>query len=305
MQLLTSWWILIFRWRMLLLLLVLLIALLPQCISVRMSDRKIADYFASRPVKPTFGTINVYDRSIHYACIGSTHSGADTLPPVLFIHGSPGAWDAFIGFFADSSLYNRAQLIAVDRPGFGKSGLGEPERSLSAQATYIAPLLRLSHSSRKPILVGHSMGGPVAARLAMDYPEQVGGLILVAPSIDPDLEKKEWYRPIGNVFPFRQWLPTELDVSNQEIMALKGELQHMMPLWATIRVPVVVIQGEDDSLVPPGNAAFAKRMLTNAPVTIQMIPNMNHFIPWRRPDLIHDAILHQLTINQSINNQKP
>jgi pimeloyl-ACP methyl ester carboxylesterase len=292
----TLWWAYIFRWRQLLLILVLLMALLPQCVSIRMSDRKIDDYFANRPVKPTFETIKVNERSIHYALIG-----ADTLPTVLFIHGSPGSWDAFIGFFADSALYTRAQLIAVDRPGFGKSDLGEPERSLSAQAADIAPLLRQNRSNRKPILVGHSLGGPVAVRLAMDYPEQVGGLILVAPSIDPELEKKEWYRSIGTVFPFRQWLPTELDVSNQEIIPLKAELQKMVPLWTTIRIPVIVIQGEDDPLVPPGNAAFAKRMLTNAPVTIQMIPSMNHFIPWRRPDLIREAILYQLTNNQQTN----
>jgi pimeloyl-ACP methyl ester carboxylesterase len=288
------WWSSILRWHMLLLVFVLLFALLPQCVSIRMSDKKVAAYFANRPTKPTFASIDVAGQRIHYAHIRSTKPGADTLPTVLFIHGSPGAWDAFIGFFADSSLYNHAQLISVDRPGFGKSDLGEPEPSLQAQAFAIAPLLRLSRSAQKPILVGHSLGGPVAVRLAMDYPNGVGGLILVAPSIDPELEKKEWYRPIGNAFPFRQWLPTELAVSNQEILPLKNELQQMMPLWISIRVPVIVIQGDKDPLVPPGNAAFAKRMLVNAPVLVQMIPDMNHFIPWSRPDLIHDAILHQL-----------
>jgi len=288
----TPWWSLILRWQLLLLVFVGLVVLLPQCVSVRMSDKRVAAYFANRPAKPTFETVKMDHRSIHYARIG-----ADTLPTVLFIHGSPGAWDAFIGFFVDSSLYSRAQLISVDRPGFGKSDLGKPERSLKAQAADIAPLLRLSRSDQKPILVGHSLGGPVAVRLAMDYPDQVSGLILVAPSIDPALEKKEWYRPIGNVFPFRQWLPTELDVSNQEIMPLKSELQQMMPLWASIRVPVIVIQGEDDPLVPAANAIFAERMLINASVTIQMIPKMNHFIPWSRPGLIHDAILRQLTTN--------
>lgn len=299
-------WSYLFRWRMLLLVFVLLVALLPQCVSVRMSDKKVAAYFANRPVKPTFGFVRSGGHSLHYAQIRSQGT-ADSLPTVLFIHGSPGAWDAFIGFLADSSLYNRAQLISVDRPGFGKSDLGEPEPSLRAQAAATAPLLRLSRSGvtrsgvtrsgQKPILVGHSLGGPVAVRLAMDYPEEVGGLILVAPSIDPDLEKKEWYRFIGNVFPFRQWLPVELAVSNQEIMPLKGELQQMLPLWASIRLPVIVIQGENDPLVPPGNALFAKRMLVNAPITIQMIPKMNHFIPWSRPDLIRDAILYQLNTN--------
>lgn len=63
-------------------------------------------------------------------------------------------------------------------------------------------------------------------------------------------------------------------------------------------MPVTIIQGEDDPLVPPGNAGFAQKMLVNAPVTMQMIPKMNHFIRWSRPDLIHDAIIHQLTTNQ-------
>lgn len=291
---LTVRWSTFFRWRMLLLVFVLIVVLLPQCVSLRMSDKKVQAYFADKAVKPSFGFIGDQQRPIHYARIG-----ADTLPMVLFIHGSPGSWDAFIGFFADSSLYERAQLVSVDRPGFGKSGLGKPEQSLQQQVADIWPLLRLNHSSRKPIVVGHSLGGPVAARLAMDHPDEVGGLILVAPSIDPDLEKKEWYRPIGTVFPIRQWLPRELDVSNREILSLKGELQKMLPLWKKLCMPVTVIQGEEDPLVPPGNADFARRMLVNAPTEIQMIPAMNHFIPWSRPDLIRDAILHQLTPNQA------
>ena len=131
----------------------------------------------------------------------------------------------------------------------------------------------------------------MAARLAMDYPNEIGGLILVAPSIDPELEPEEWYRPVGNVIPFRWWLPVELRVSNQEILPLKKELQEMLPLWPTIRVPVTVIQGTKDNLVAPGNAAFAKRMLVNAPTNIIMVPDMNHFIPWSRPDLIREALL--------------
>lgn len=282
------------------LMLLFIIVFLPRCVSVRMSDKKVAAYFADQPLKPSFAYTALRSDApsvpvLHYARIG-----ADTIPIVLFIHGSPGAWDAFIGFFKDTSLYHRAQLISVDRPGFGKSGLGRPERSLKVQAAAIAPLLDLNRTDPKPILVGHSLGGPVAARLAMDYPDKVGGLVLGAPSIDPALEKKEWYRHVGNVFPFRQILPVEFDVSNREILPLKGELEQMMPLWATIRVPVTVIQGEADPLVPPGNAAFAKRVLTQAPVTVRMIPRMNHFIPWSRPDLIRDAILEQLSNNQNI-----
>lgn len=287
-------------WRLLGLLCLVLTVLLPQCVSIRMSDEKVAQYFAKQPVKPTFGQYRVGERTMHYASIG-----ADTLPMILFIHGSPGSWDAFIHFFTDSSLYRLARLVSVDRPGFGKSDLGKTERSLRVQAAAIAPLVRQNRARPKPIVVGHSLGGPLAVRLAMDYPDAIGGLVLVAPSVSPDLEQKEWYRVVGDAFPIRYWLPVELRVSNQEILPLKGELQQMLPLWKTIRVPVTVIQGNDDPLVPPANALFTQKMLTNAPVTVQMIPGLNHFIPWKRPDLIHDAILQQMRQQtQSITNYR-
>jgi pimeloyl-ACP methyl ester carboxylesterase len=267
--------------------LLLLVFCLPQCISIRMSDKKIDNWFRNKPQKPRFGYVtSAAKRPVHYAQLG-----ADSLPTVLFIHGSPGSWDAFIDYFADTALIRRALLVSVDRPGFGKSGLGQPERSLAVQAAQLAPLLHLGRSGRKPIVVGHSLGGPVAARLAMDYPDAVGALVLLAPSIDPTLEAQEWYRHVGNVFPFRQLLPTEFDVSNQEILPLKGELQIMVPLWARISVPVTVLQGDKDGLVPPGNADFARRMLTHTPTTIQMLPGMNHFIPWNRHEQVRSAIL--------------
>ena len=268
--------------------------LLLQCVSLRMSDKAITEYFKEEPVKPSFHTLLSNGRLIHYALITGHQSGTGSLPVVVFVHGSPGSWDAFIAFFKDSSLYNRARLISVDRFGYGKSGLGIPEQSLQKQAAAVAAVIKEVMPSGQALLVGHSLGGPVVARLAMDFPNRVSGLILVAPSIDPALEKQEWYRPALASFPIRYLLPKELDVSNREIKPLKGELMRMMPLWASVTVPVTVIQGDKDDLVPPGNADFAKRMLTHAPVTIQMLPGMNHFIPWRRADTIHDAILNYL-----------
>ena len=279
-----------FRWRYVAFLLIAVTLFLPQCVSIRMSDKAVADYFSTASLKPTFHSLPTGGRVIHYAAVAAT----DSLPVVVFVHGSPGSWDAFIAYFKDSTLYRRARLISVDRLGFGKSGLGQPEASLQKQAAAIAAVIDRVTPLGRVVLVGHSLGGPVIARLAMDFPGKVSHLILVAASVDPDLEKQEWFRPVLGAFPVRQLLPTELDVSNREIRPLRGELQAMLPLWATLRVPVTVIQGDADDLVPPGNALFAQRMLVNAPVTMQMLPGMNHFIPWRRADTIHDAILNAL-----------
>jgi pimeloyl-ACP methyl ester carboxylesterase len=106
----------------------------------------------------------------------------------------------------------------------------------------------------------------------MDYPQLVGSLILVAPSVDPALEPKEWYRKVGDFLLVRPLLPAEIDVSNQEILPLRGELTRMLPGWKTLTLPITVIQGEKDQLVPAANADFVKRSAVNAPVRVVMIP---------------------------------
>ncbi len=263
---------------------------------VRMSDRAVTAYFKNVSRKPSFHTLQTEGRTVHYAVIDAPTPGAstrevDSLPVVVFIHGSPDGWHGYIQFFRDSTLYQRARLVALDRPGYGKSGWGRPERSLPKQAAAVAAVIDAVSPSGRAVVVGYSYGGPVAARLAMDSPGRVSRLILVAPALDPDLETWRWIRPLLSAFPVRPLLPAAFNVSNQEIRALRGELVQMLPLWSSVRVPVEIIQGERDKHVPPGNAAFAQRVLTNAPVTIRMLPGENHFIPWNRPETIHDAVL--------------
>ena len=254
-----------------------------------MSQSEIRDYFADKPREPLLLQYNQDKYTINYAAIGNAEQ-----PTVIFLHGAPGSWTAFISYFSDSTLLKEAYLIAADRPGNGRSEFGNPVIALKEQARLLKPLLE-----KRPgpvVLVGHSLGGPVAARLAMDYPELVNGLILVAPSIDPALEPNEdWWRIPLNT-PFLSWLvPTSLYVANAEIYHLEEELKKMMPLWKNIRASVTIIQGKEDSLVPPGNAEFAGKMLVNAAeVEIVMLKNATHFIPWNRPESIKKAILKHL-----------
>jgi len=238
-------------------------------------------------MKPEIQQYEINNREINYAVIG-----ADSLPTAIFFHGAPGSWSAFIDFMKDEDLIKHVQIVSVDRPGYGHSNFGNSVTSLTAQAKLLQPLLdKFSHT--KNILIGHSLGGPVIARIAMDFPEITNSLIMVAPSIDPSLEPDEdWFRfPLRT--PFLRWiLPTSFRVTNDEIYFLEEELEIMMPLWEKIKLPVTVIQGGEDSLVPPANASFAKKMLVNAEsLDIMFKEDMNHFVPWNNPQLIKEAIM--------------
>ena len=168
----------------------------------------------------------------------------------MFVHGSPGTWDAFLGVMSDPRLVARAHVMAIDRPGFGGSSAGGHEPSLARQAEAVAAVLRERSPGRRALLVGHSYGGPVIARLAMDHPEQVAGLVLVAASIDPKLEQTMWIQRAADSRALAWTLPSTITACNRELMALRGELEAMLPLWEQVRAPVTVIQGDADRLVP-------------------------------------------------------
>lgn len=252
----------------------------------RMNSSEIKEYFESRGLEGTEQSYRIGNRLINYVHIGNTD-----LPLVMFVHGSPGSLSAFIHFLADSILLEKAQLIAVDRPGFGVSNFGYAVPSLEKQVALLKPIIEKYGEDRSVTLVGHSLGGPVIARMAMDYPELIDGLVMVAPSIDPELEPNEWFRgPLA--LPFFKWiLPRSIRASNDEIWMLKPELQKMEPLWSNIETSTIVIQGGMDKLVPPGNADFAQKMLTSAKTEIVLMQDMNHFVPWNHPELIREAIL--------------
>lgn len=266
--------------------------LMDSCMQFRMSKSEINQFFSNKEKK---GTLHEYpvgkNRVINYLHVGDEH-----LPLVVFVHGSPGSLSAFIHFMADTALLKRAQLITVDRAGFGESNFGYAEKSLRKQAQYLKPILEKYKNNRPIILVGHSLGGPVIARMAMDYQSLIDGLVIVAGSIDPELEPNEtWFRaPLAT--PFLSWImPRSFRASNFEIYKLKPELQEMLPLWKNITCRVKVIQGKKDDLVSPANSDFAKKMLVNASsVDFILKDDMNHFVPWQHPELIREAILQLL-----------
>lgn len=248
-------------------------------------EKDINESFSNLPYQHESHSFTMDDRNIHYVAIGDTSK-----PKILFVHGSPGSWDNFLGFMKDPKILEDFRLISVDRPGFGKSGNGNPERSLKQQAKLVAQVLQFENHATPSILVGHSFGGPVIARMAIDYPNDIDGLVFVAASIDPDLEKTKWFQ-IPVHYKILSWvLPDMLYSTNEEIIALKNELIEMSPHWKEITQSVSIIQGTEDTLVPYENALFGERMLENTNPTM-VLKDMNHFVPWQNPDLITQEIL--------------
>jgi pimeloyl-ACP methyl ester carboxylesterase len=182
-------------------------------------------------------------------------------------------------------------MISLDRPGFGNSDFGAAI-SVTEQSVSIGLLLDSIQNNQPLYLVGHSLGGPLAVKLAAHYPKLVSGAVLLAASVDPEEEAKERWRPIMKAVPFRYLLPGAFRPSNIELWAFKKDVLTMPADLDAITCPIVIIQGMKDDLVPPGNAFYAQKKLVHAAsVKMIMIDSANHFIPWMNYSTIKQALL--------------
>ncbi len=121
--------------------------------------------------------IDVDGVRIHYLDEGSG-------PPLLLIHGLSGHMRHFTYSLLDR-LKGDYRVVILDRPGSGYST--RPPRAsaaIGAQARTIARFAKALGLER-PLLVGHSLGGAIALAMALNHPEQVGGLALIAPATHP------------------------------------------------------------------------------------------------------------------------
>ena len=98
-------------------------------------------------------------------------------PPALFLHGAGGFRpdDAFVGL-----LSQQRRVIAPSHPGFGGSALPDwLDRPDDIAILYLELLARLGHAQLD--LIGCSLGGWIAAELAIMVPERFRRIVLVGP----------------------------------------------------------------------------------------------------------------------------
>src|SRR4030095_4480686 len=144
------------RWlrRILMTLLVLIILFIIACfvfdhyVQFRKTDKELNQFFTDNHLPGRIGYYTAQRRKLRYVSIGS-----DTLPTLLLNHGSPASMSLYRGRFRDPDILKTFRILAVDRPGYGYSGFGDPEPSIQKQSEMIRVLLDSLNKARHPIMV--------------------------------------------------------------------------------------------------------------------------------------------------------
>jgi pimeloyl-ACP methyl ester carboxylesterase len=255
------------------------------CMMMRMNKKEAKIFFESSKIEYVDSTFTASSYKIHYV-----ESGKKENPTLIFIHGSPGSWDAFKEYLKDSLLLKKYRLISIDRPGFGHSNFGNAQ-NLDIQSQRISEFIKTIDNKKPLILVGHSLGGPMIVKLAADNPAMYKQLVILSGAVDPNAEKPEKWRKVIKTIPLRYLIPGALRPSNDELWWLKKDLVVMKPSLKNVTCAVTIIHGTKDRLVPYANMAFMQKELVNAKIDTLSIKNADHFIPWSHYEIIRKALL--------------
>jgi pimeloyl-ACP methyl ester carboxylesterase len=235
------------------------------------------------PDRPQVSSVAALGRSVQLVQM----QGAGKTP-IIFIHGSPGSWKAWARFLDAPELAAFGPRIAMDRPGFGGSGAGDLMLDLRAQAAVLAAAMPPGPPA---ILVGHSLGGPLIAWMAIDHPDKVCGGVMVAGSVAPALEAPRWYNRLAATWIASWFVRKEMRWSNQEMMVLQRQLELLDAHWSELRRPMVAMQGGKDPLVDPRTADYLETRAPRQWMTVVRAAGMDHFLLWTQPGSVIERIL--------------
>jgi pimeloyl-ACP methyl ester carboxylesterase/CRP-like cAMP-binding protein len=145
---------------------------------------------------------NINGQDIHVEEVGPEHG-----PIAILIHGWSSSWFTWKPILP--SLSKRYRCIAIDLPGFGKSPAPAERPSIAGYADLVAKLIE-EFSDRAVLVLGHSMGGQIAATLALRFPVLVEKLVLLNPALSGRLSTRVnlTMRPhvMAERFRFAEWL---------------------------------------------------------------------------------------------------
>ena len=121
-----------------------------------------------------------------------TGNGATT---AIFIHGANINLRDWV--IANSALTkSKYKSIYIDRPGFGYSKRGSVGLTAKKQADQIRKFVK-KHNIKKPILVSHSWGSIVVLEWALEYPDELLGIVIVSGVNMPYSSIAKWFAKTG------------------------------------------------------------------------------------------------------------
>jgi pimeloyl-ACP methyl ester carboxylesterase len=180
-------------------------------------------------------------------------------PRFVMVHGIGVSSRYFHPLAAELAAHGEVHL--VDLPGYGAAPDPHRDVGIEDHAAAVAAFLERS-GLHDPVLVGHSMGTNVVAALAERNPSATRGVVLLAPTMAPTLRTAP--RAIGALIadgfrePLRVWGITASDyLVRCGVPYLVRQLPHLLhdrleERVARLEVPVLVIDGDHDPIVPNG-----------------------------------------------------
>jgi pimeloyl-ACP methyl ester carboxylesterase len=231
-------------------------------------------------------------------------SGFESLPIVL-IHGAGGthlSWPPEVRRLAGVRVY------ALDLPGHGKSP-GRGHQSIVGYARCVFEWLG-AVGLHRAAFIGHSMGGAIALELALQYPENVLALSLLAtgvrlpipPDILSDAGSLPTYRKVGEALGRLAFGPVvdtslveavvqRMDGTRQSVM--HGDLLACNDFDANgrierIRQPTLVICGTEDRMMPLRYSQYLADTLSAG--MLEIVPQAGHMVALERPQAVAEAL---------------
>jgi pimeloyl-ACP methyl ester carboxylesterase len=244
-----------------------------------------------------------------------TRSAGDGVPVVL-LHAFPLSSAMWLG--QREGLSGVCRVITPDLRGFGGSPLGDEEPSLAVMADDVAETLD-AEGIERAVIGGQSMGGYVTMEFCRRYPERVLGVILAdtKASADPPAARENRERIAkavtenGTGILLEEMLPGLVGQTTRERRPMvygrvRGLVQAAPPgavAWASramagrpdsfdtlraLKVPALVIVGEEDGLSPRADAEAMAQAVPEA--TLTSIEEAGHLSAVERPEAFNRAV---------------
>ncbi|MBW4617407.1 MAG: alpha/beta hydrolase [Desmonostoc vinosum HA7617-LM4] len=226
--------------------------------------------------------------------------------PVIFLHG---AWNNSSQWLSVmESISQDCHCFAPDLLGFGESEKPNIHHSIDLQVECLAEFLQ-AVKLEKAYLVGHSLGGWVAASFALKYPEQVYGVVLLAPE-GVEIEGQEQYcqkmrqlvnysplvvkllkllSPLTKVFGWREQISQDLQL-RQELLQYpiacrllfnrkqpEIEAELLQKRLYLMEAPVLILQGGQDT--PDALARSKAYSFLTSKAELKMIAHAGNDLP--------------------------